>query len=428
MWSNVKQCFTTNLNRTGKWEDTMADAQTGKQLLILGNGFDLQCGLHSHFDDFEEPRRAKLKEMKELYKNGKSVNLEVPDANGHMLFGGEPEFCFRKQNFSLWDLILDNDKETHSWFNIEKSIQERVSNRIQGVPVQSQLDINDTPFWDHNIDTSIEEYACKLYGWKGNWDKMLDILLQELHLLEKEFTQYMTDQINQTTDYRDKAIKLIQDLVNDSPKPAEPDRQIVSVPDDREICILYNPNTKRFDNYPEKVTILDFNYSNPLSEIRDTVPMSVNIHGNLKEKNVIFGIDGTNLDTDIPDYEGVSRFTKTYRLMQLRSAGYAPLVYPPNSNHPGVETDTIKFYGHSLGSADYAYFQSIFDTVDLYGGKTHLIFYYHTESVAQEMYGKVNRLINTYGKTLDNQNHGKNLLHKLLLEGRLNVLQAPLSQ
>lgn len=396
-----------------------------KQLLVIGNGFDLQCGLHSSFDDFEEPRLARLKKGKELYKEGNLPNVEVLGPLGHKLNGIKPEYWFYEQKLSLWDLILDNDRKTHAWFNIEKSIQERVSSRIQGVSVQSQLDINDTPFWDHYIDTSIEEYAYKLYGWKGSWDKMLDILLQELHLYEIEFTQYMTDQINQTTDYRDKAIKLIQDLANDSPKPAEPDRQIVSVPSDEEKCIRYDSQTKRFNIHPEEITILDFNYSNPLSEIKDRIPVSVNIHGNLRDKNVIFGIDGTNLDTDTLDYDGVSRFTKTYRLMQLRSVGYPPLVYPPDSNHPGVETRTIKFYGHSLDDADYAYFQSIFDTVDLYGGKTHLIFYYHDPKYDQDMYGKVNRLINTYGKTVDNKDHGKNLLHKLLLEGRLNVLQAP---
>lgn len=416
----------------------MADAQTGKQLLILGNGFDLQCGLHSNFDEFEEPRLAVLAAVRGLYKKGELSNVEVPDAYGHMLFGGEPEYWFRQENLSLWDLILRDDQRSRTWFDIEACIQNRVSKEIEDIREPNHHDDNipvidawipgyqAPPFWDCDIDTAIKRYAYAIYSWNGSWNMLLDILLEELHFYEQEFTKYLINQVNKTTDYRDKAIKLIQDLVNDSPKPAEPDRQIVSVPDVRELCILYNPNTKRFDNYPEKVTILNFNYSNPLSEIRDTVPMSVNIHGNLKERNAIFGIDGTNLDTDIPDYEGVSRFTKTYRLMQLRSAGYAPLVYPPDSNHPGVETDTIKFYGHSLGSADYAYFQSIFDTVDLYGGKTHLIFYYHTESAAQEMYGKVNRLINTYGKTLDNQNHGKNLLHKLLLEGRLNVLQAPL--
>ena len=34
----------------------------------------------------------------------------------------------------------------------------------------------------------------------------------------------------------------------------------------------------------------------------------------------------------------------------------------------------IKFYGHSLGTADYSYFQAIFDQIDLYGGNTTLYF------------------------------------------------------
>lgn len=30
-------------------------------------------------------------------------------------------------------------------------------------------------------------------------------------------------------------------------------------------------------------------------------------------------------------------------------------------------------------------------------------------------------LLSSYGNTLDNKNHGKNLVHKLLLEGRLII-------
>ena len=43
------------------------------------------------------------------------------------------------------------------------------------------------------------------------------------------------------------------------------------------------------------------------------------------------------------------------------------------------------------------------------------------------MFEKVNRLIATYGATLDDEDHGRNLLHKLLLEGRLTIKQAPLA-
>lgn len=92
----------------------------------------------------------------------------------------------------------------------------------------------------------------------------------------------------------------------------------------------------------------------------------------------------------------------------------------------------IKFYGHSLAQADYAYFQAIFDGVDLYESQTKLIFFYRPwkkadgvrVSVAEartDMNRKVANLLSTYGSTLDNKDHGKNLMHKLLIEGRLNV-------
>ena len=38
-----------------------------------------------------------------------------------------------------------------------------------------------------------------------------------------------------------------------------------------------------------------------------------------------------------------------------------------------------------------------------------------------EMMSKVVSLLTAYGATLENRDHGKNLIHKLLLEGRLSV-------
>lgn len=37
------------------------------------------------------------------------------------------------------------------------------------------------------------------------------------------------------------------------------------------------------------------------------------------------------------------------------------------------------------------------------------------------MMGKAIKLLNSYGETLDNKDHGNNLIHKLLIEGRLSI-------
>lgn len=126
-------------------------------------------------------------------------------------------------------------------------------------------------------------------------------------------------------------------------------------------------------------------------------------------------------------------FTKTYRLMALDLPDIGKLVQIPSPGAPiAGGTRMIKFYGHSLGEADYSYFQAIFDSVKLYEGDTRLIFYFRPhqlsngqmqeeEQARKEMMDKVIRLLSAYGLTLDNADHGKNLIHKLLIEGRLSV-------
>lgn len=93
----------------------------------------------------------------------------------------------------------------------------------------------------------------------------------------------------------------------------------------------------------------------------------------------------------------------------------------------GSTLDVIKFYGHSLSAPDYSYFQAIFDEVNLYVGSTRLVFYYRqhegTKDARTEMSKAVSHLLAEYGRTTDNADHGKNLMHKLILEGRLSVIE-----
>ena len=82
---------------------------------------------------------------------------------------------------------------------------------------------------------------------------------------------------------------------------------------------------------------------------------------------------------------------------------------------------TLKFYGHSLSAADYSYFQSIFDYYNLYSNSNISLNFYYSER--HEQTDAIYRLINIYGKSLSNKEQGKNLIHKLLLENRLNIIK-----
>jgi hypothetical protein len=85
-----------------------------------------------------------------------------------------------------------------------------------------------------------------------------------------------------------------------------------------------------------------------------TVAHSLNLHGNIIDNNIIFGIDET---ANVA--KGAEIFKKTYRKLFLTGLQY---------DLPET-CDYILFFGHSLAKADYSYFQSIFDLYDIYGGK-----------------------------------------------------------
>lgn len=175
-------------------------------------------------------------------------------------------------------------------------------------------------------------------------------------------------------------------------------------------------------------SVLSFNYTNVAESYFDKGDdgVFVNIHGKLGE-DIIFGIDGK----DCMDNPVAVPFTKTYRLMLRGGSRTGGLVSTANSSNLQDATDVIKFYGHSLGKADYSYFQSIFDGVDLYESETVLVFYFPLDSsddaeVVNNMWrmrlsNLINDLLVAYGATMDNIDHGKNLMHKLLLEGRLII-------
>lgn len=144
-----------------------------------------------------------------------------------------------------------------------------------------------------------------------------------------------------------------------------------------------------------------------------------NIHGKLgkQNSNIIIGID----EKDIEPQDELYKFTKTYQLFEFDNDSNEKNLGLP------IGVKKIKFFGHSLAEADYSYFQSIFDFYDIYNTNVKLIFYYvnYKNSDGEEIDGKnelfirVINLMKEYGETLDNKDHGKNLLHKLKLENRI---------
>lgn len=389
------------------------------QLLVIGNGFDIACGLRSQFSQFFEGRVTKLEEAKELEGDG-------------LL-----SFC-RGNGLTAWDLILAERRSVpngymgENWCDVESAIA-RV---VRDICYDSDVDLE--PDFDLVTSSSISNYLedpngdahikgkrddSSLYiGWPieehdetsvrigrylkagyslDEWNRglVLSALFLELHALETSFREYLSSALEEDVDYEEKAAELLEKLIS--------------------------YGLSRSADKQKETTILDFNYTRPHvpHSIRSEVADFINVHGTL-DGEIVFGIDGT----DCMDDPALIEFTKTYRLLGLKSTQlHQPVAFKSNSlaRSGGRETAAIKFYGHSLAEADYSYFQSVFDMVSLYDSKVRLYFFFsnYRRGVEEETFMRVTRLLSSYGETMENKDHGKNLMHKLLLEGRLAVVE-----
>lgn len=318
----------------------MADTQ----LLILGNGFDLQCGLKSTFDDFEKKQLHTIKGLNLKLSNGQllpTVNTTGPD--GNKLVGRSFEQQFWHRGLTLWDLILREDHIRRTWYDIEECIRKWVVVNVTSDwhvrgpyssrgSFQTHFDYESLPFWEKDVTDATLEYANKMYNWDGKGKDLLRILMNELHRFEAAFADYLVKQTRNNPSYEKNALNLIQKLTYD---------QFNTDPYRQEFHFFGDELWKHGTN------ILNFNYTSPLHQI-NTNPLVFNVHGKANKHNIIFGIDRTGVDTDLAMYSEIVKFTKTYRLMALSSDPHPSLVQPYVAGTDLQGTKYIKFFGHSL--------------------------------------------------------------------------------
>ena len=411
------------------------------QLLILGNGFDLHCGLKSAYKDFFQSTI--------LDSIGGRFGLQQMKAN---VTGFWETLLFRYYSKS--------GKFNYNWCDIETIIKNTVlaiGNRNKGLAFEALESVKrrEDPNEIKSVYGTIEHFiyincmsifydtlcSGKTYSNDEAYSLLINRILQELHKFERGFCKYIKNNIvnpnnekeyntqyivnamnllNTLTGFTDIRYETIDDIIERQEeayyKPLSP---TIYQSDWREKHIL----SQEFSNL-HSVNILSFNYTALFDILGVQSPcLYNNVHGklcmnkcaeNCASCNIIFGIDDTIIQSQEENFE-LHKFSKTYRKMLIADAETSIL---PKIDNQMIE---IKFYGHSLSEADYSYFQSIFDYYNLYkNNKVSLIFYY---SKGFEQTDEVYRLINTYGKTLSNKDQGKNLTHKLLLENRLKIIE-----
>lgn len=430
-----------------------------EKLLIIGNGADLACNLKSGYDDFLKTRLSqseKINNVKELFSKdnfkidfiSKVIDIRISGDTNAKKDNDERNAIISfislrmLDRISFWEIPDVMGNHSQNWNGVENSILKfliaihsnnenkfgnqgetinglyKEINEIQNSIIKDDCVIFNSEFsicslfflkaidFIYQEDKSkVDEYSVKKYLKEMDID---NALFDELKMFEDNFKNYIRCETRNDY-YKKDLFNLIDKLVKDA-----------------------------------KTNIISFNYTkhpndpdNPNSE-NNNVNKFINIHGDVDRK-IVFGIDSNwriNCDENLMEEPNkLDYFSKTYRLMNGK--------HFQNILSDGIKT--IAFYGHSLSKADYAYFQSVFDKYDIYDSDVELVFYYSSrwkdrderqkaneehrlfkedfESIKAKAstMKKVYRLMNDYGETLDNKDHGKNLLHKMILEDRLSV-------
>ena len=385
-----------------------------ENLYIIGNGFDLYLGLKTSYNDFFGTK-LKNNNNNEYSVIRENIHKHLEN-NAKKLFAGiewskiirESKLLDLQNNsvFLLY-LLLEKDNAIEHWNDVEKKI----------FPCAKELEklseLNDENFLKE-FQYFTNEY---IENFKENEEIIRKIILRkciqqkkynedynylvELNKFEKEFGNYIS-QINNnlfdvgTGKFKDK------DIEQRAEKIFEEDKN-------------------------KRNIVINFNYTTYLREM-DYISEMTNVHGTFE--NPIFGIDNTEIGNDREFYY----LTKTSRVLFNNTIKEDFKL--PNK----IEISKICFFGHSLARADYSYFQSIFDYYYIYDSEVRLEFKYYNyikdkkelsdeekeerkDEVKSNMHKSVIELMNDYGDTASNKSKGENLLHKLILENRIKIIE-----
>ncbi|WEV41999.1 AbiH family protein [Bifidobacterium sp. ESL0682] len=425
------------------------------QLIILGNGFDVACGLSSSYTDFFRDRYSLHK-----WNPAEGANLTDEDTKlaKHMLpnDGSINADFWKIDNPNFWDLVFltdcqygynydDGHDSATTWHDVETLIQQILDSLIENQAANSdgpelwtisdwisscinRLTYCDAPFPIENhsqtqfefslarcLETYLDYRKVSPTGDAYYSSNAFITLKSELNNLEQAFSKYLSQvcvfakhpgqYAGSHASWREKTTR------NEQEKYRYTANKLLNL-------------IKGVDNQAgDSTSILSFNYTTPFGKNETTR----NIHGTTD--NAIFGIDPalTNVDDLGISPDGRKIFTKDFRVLELHTNHrYEKILHP--DGHKEHTLDSIKVFGHSLGDADYSYFRTLFDDVDLYDGDTALIFLYTAGANVTELNNNVAQLIGKYALTLPEEKQQINLITKLTLEGRLNIRYIPESE
>ena len=368
--------------------------------LVLGNGFDLYCGLKTKYSDYFNYWKSKYEAIntwrKEYYFVNNYFRKEISNNDN---------FWEEIENFEMinvWDLLFcflsvnSEIIEKWRWCDIESEIEKslKTSNDYGDLTWNKVFDILNAQYnrldgYNHDV-LLMAAFLKKRYGIDrfSNQNVFFKVLLDELKRFEKNFGNYihslthpkieMTFGINPTAISYSKTSKITLE----------------------KLCNLDNVSS-----------IDTFNYDT--LEIEELENMVNNINGDVS--NPIFGVDTDVFEAEDPRFI----FTKTSRRMEL------DMIKREDSGDK--EFENVIIFGHSLSKADFSYFFSIFDRIKITDltSKSKVVFAYSIydqnkqEEIMSDIRKSVTYMFQEYSKYKNGFEHKNRLLDQLTTQRKV---------
>lgn len=323
-------------------------------LLIVGNGFDLEHGLKTHYTDFFDTINNNVSSKNEIILNNHKYLI--------------------KDNYLLLYLLEEykqNKLQGNNWIDIETELKKIIS-LIE--------EINTNNFIDNMSYYSGDEYTTikKIQSKSSYYFK--NCLFP--FIIGNNYYKYINEHYNISIEILEKDLNELTNMLRDYLL-------------EQDISNL--TKTKDISDIDYKIThVLSFNYTDTFRKLYSDIDNDKIdfIHGSLNKNNLVLGINET-LTEDTENKIVDTVYFKKYFQRIYKKTDYKYVSWlDPTDYKNYADFDTVYIHGHSLDESDKEILEKIINSVLKKYTPTVKIFYYDEKHYRQE----VTNLIKILGK------------------------------
>lgn len=323
-------------------------------LLIIGNGFDLEHDLKTHYTDFFDT----------INNNVSSKNEIILNNNKYLI----------KDNNLLLYLIKEykqNKLQGNNWIDIETELKKIIS-LIEEININNFID--NMSYYSGDEYTTIKKIQSKSsYYFKNCLFPFI---------IGNNYYKYINEHYNISIKILEKDLNELTNMLRDYLL-------------EQDISNL--TKTKDISDIDYKIThILSFNYTDTFRKIYSDIDDDKIdfIHGSLNKNNLVLGINETLTEDTANKIVDTVYFKKYFqRIYKKTDYKYVSWLDPTDYKNY-ADFDTVYIHGHSLDESDKEILKKIINSVLKKDTSTVKIFYYDEKHYRQE----VTNLIKVLGK------------------------------